>query len=696
MRAPLLAALLTACASAPPVARGTPSARLPTEEGDHLPSLLTVDAGSPLSVEALADVQTCAGCHPAQAAEWRSSAHAFASFDNPWYRQSVDALADDAGHLATRHCAGCHDPAPLLAGAMDRGVSPDDPLAMAGVTCLTCHGAVSATSEGQASLVLSGLAPLPRDGDAASLEAHKAAMGRDTLTSPLLCASCHRGVLGPGTGNPDRLVGQDDAGGWKGSAWAGATGNVLEAPIEGATCAGCHMEAAEVNSVNIHSHRFPGAQTAMAGAAGDGAQLAAIQEKLQQAATVDLGVWVDGALVGAGAVPGSASVISLDAIVRNVGAGHTLPGGPRDTQDLWISLRVQTARGQPIAASGLEPGDPSATRLDAGALDEHGARLTLHHTAQIRASAWDHGVPARGARAFRYTVSLPDGLTAADWPLEVEVALKHRRHQTDLLGAACEATQSARGQAFAATSLALGRRVLDGCAEAPVTVMASAALELGPGAGPGEGGAARAPWDRAFDHALALSAQLPEALSEAEQALERLGPLAGSTLERAQVLWLEAVIDGRQGRVQDAVHAAAEARALIGPHPALSRAEGRALAQVWRWEEAADALEMVTRLSPGDTAGWREWAVALSALGRSEAALDAARAGLALAPHDPDLLRVQALSLTALGAADADEATAVWLAFRGPDQAADLALACEQTVEGCARARAPVPELALP
>ena len=104
----------------------------------------------------------------------------------------------------------------------------------------------------------------------------------------------------------------------------------------------------------------------------------------------------------------------------------------------------------------------------------------------------------------------------------------------------------------------------------------------------------------------------------------------------------------------------------------------------------------MTVLSPGDTAAWRELGVALSSTGRSEEALKAAQSGLALAPHDPDLLRVQALALSALSAPDAEQATAVWLAFRGPDQAADLALACEQTLEICARNRAPLPEMELP
>ena len=190
-------------------------------------------------------------------------------------------------------------------------------------------------------------------------------------------------------------------------------------------------------------------------------------------------------------------------------------------------------------------------RLDAGAVREDGSRETRHSTALIRASAWDRGVPARQARAFRYTVTLPDDLERSDWPLRASVSLQHRRHATDLLKAACEASTSARGQGFAATAVALGRTVLDGCAEAPITTLATASLQLGPGAGPAEGGAARGPWDSAFDHALALSAQLPEALTEAEQALEQLRSLQGTDLQKAQVLWLEAVICGRQGRVDE-------------------------------------------------------------------------------------------------------------------------------------------------
>ena len=90
----------------------------------------------------IADVERCASCHAEAVRTWRGSAHALASFNNPLYRFSVDGFKRENGHVESRFCGGCHDPALLVDGAMDAEVAADDARARAGITCSVCHTAV--------------------------------------------------------------------------------------------------------------------------------------------------------------------------------------------------------------------------------------------------------------------------------------------------------------------------------------------------------------------------------------------------------------------------------------------------------------------------------------------------------------------------------------------------------------------------
>ena len=119
---------------------------------DLSPSLLTAPA---LDVSRLAKTDDCADCHAYVASHWMQSAHAYASFDNPWYRASIDQFRAARGHEESRFCAGCHDPLLLMSGDIDDEVKPDNDLAYGGVTCLVCHSVESARPDGNASFTLS-------------------------------------------------------------------------------------------------------------------------------------------------------------------------------------------------------------------------------------------------------------------------------------------------------------------------------------------------------------------------------------------------------------------------------------------------------------------------------------------------------------------------------------------------------------
>ena len=71
--------------------------------------------------------ESCAGCHPAEAAEWRGSMHR-ASFTSPDFQRSYRAEPRD-------YCASCHAPLPDVT---------------AGIGCTSCHAATQQHATAQA------------------------------------------------------------------------------------------------------------------------------------------------------------------------------------------------------------------------------------------------------------------------------------------------------------------------------------------------------------------------------------------------------------------------------------------------------------------------------------------------------------------------------------------------------------------
>lgn len=660
--------------------------------------------GDPRDAERLADVETCGACHRDVYEGWRASAHGRASLDNPWYRQAFDALRDERGPAASRFCAGCHDPVLLVSGAIDAPLAPENPRAHAGVTCLTCHGVEDVRPDGVASYTLSTRAVhLPDVADPASVAQHVREVTPDALRTSALCATCHRGFLGPHLGNPVHLVGVDDVSAWHRSGYAGSAATRLDEGVEPATCQGCHMPerpaphgdfAADARGL-VHSHRFPGAHTAMA---TDAAQLAEIQALLATAARVDVAAVralargelylpADGADVRAG------ELLEIDVVVHNLGAGHRFPGGTLDTQDTWIELEVRDARGARVAEAGTQHArtlrDPTAHRLHAVLVDEDGRAERRHHVQRFRGAVADHTLGPRDAELARYRLELP---RSTAMPLAVQARLRHRRHDPELAAAACEAQRTPRGAAFLAASRALGRAPLDACRPQPITELADARVWIGAGsdARPPTGGATAPRWRRLFDHGLALLRDVQERLDDARPSLDAALAAAPDARSEAMVLAQRARLEGRQGRLDAALADLAAAEARVGLHPALHRLRGDAHAQVWQWERAAEAYALAAERAPLDDTRWVDLARALGSAGDDRAALAAARRGLALQPRDETLLRTQYLALEALGAPTADLARDAYLDHRTPDDLTALRLACARRDPTCASERLPI------
>ncbi len=667
-----------------------------------------VQAGS-LDVTRLAKTDDCASCHADVAAHWTNSVHANASFDNPWYRASVDEFRDERGKAESRFCAGCHDPLLLLSGDIDQEVEPENPLAYAGITCLVCHGVESTRPDGNASFTLTDAdALIPDPADPEAIDAHRARLGLDPLRTSSLCGSCHRSFSGPEVGNPNHLPGIDDLGDWASSAFAGAVPDHLVS-VEQQRCQDCHMplqpasgdEMAGATDGTIRGHRWAASHSAMAAQLPDPSYAREVDETLRGAVLLDVGPVRAGkrryVMPEESRIRGGERLV-FDVLIDNQATGHRFPGGVRDMHDAWLEVEVRDARGKLLAVSRPDGADRSgvfvlkSTVLDAEAVPE-----TLHRVHRFATPAFDRTIRPHDARAVRYATGLPSKVAL---PLSIDARLLHRKHSLGFQAAACEASLGERGKRFAAGAEAHGKVALDPCLEQPVTEIAAASTWVGRGAEgrTRRGGAARPEVERLLTQGLALLHGKQEhvhlAKPSIDRALERASE-TGSNTTAARAWALRARLASMQGRPDEAATFLARAEALVGPSPVLDRIRGDANSRVWRWKEAAEAYRRVVDAAPTDFTAWRSLARAYGSLSDDDHALRAADAGLRLAPRDEGLLRSRALALEGLGHPDADQARDRWLAHRTPDAAPGRLAQCEQNHERCLRDRQPIPHYTL-
>lgn len=670
--------------------------------GELRPSLTSAPV---LDVSRLAKTDDCANCHADVAAHWVNSVHAYASFDNPWYRASIDRFRQERGEKESRFCAGCHDPLLLVSGDIDGEVAPDNELAYAGITCLVCHSIESTRPDGNASFTLSDAPVLiPDPAKPEEIEAHRARLTMQPLRSAALCGTCHRSFSGPALGNANHLPGIDDFGDWASSTYGGGTQDHLVSVDEG-TCQSCHMKAetasdAEMAGVNdgmIRSHRWAASHTALATQLSDPNSLSEVHDQLEGAVTVDVGAVRAGerryVLPEEARVRGGERLV-FDVLLQNERVGHRFPGGVRDLQDTWVEVEVRDAAGRVLGVS-----MPSADSheevfvLRATMLDREADPDLLHQVHRFAAPAFDRTLAAHDARAVRYSLTLPRRIAL---PLRVDVRLMHRKHSPEFQTFACEASLSERGLAFGAGAKEHGKVALDPCAAQPVTTVGAATVWMGRGATArvAEGGASRPGVERLLTQGLALLHAKQEHVHIAKPSIERAQQLArdaASSSLQARAFVLRARLAAVQGRPESAVVFTKRAEALIGPSPVLDRIRGDAYSRVWRWGPAAEAYQRVADAAPLDYRAWRDLARAYGSLSDDLNARAAADAGLRLAPRDESLLRSRALALEALGDPAAERAKRRWLAHRKPDDQPALLATCERAHQRCLKDRQPIP-----
>ncbi len=247
---------------------------------------------------------SCARCHKGIYDEWQSSMHHFSSFNNQWYRKSIEYMQDVVGTQPSKWCAGCHDHAVFFNGRFDRPIKEqiDTPEAQAGLACTSCHSITKVGSTmGQGDFEIE----YPPMHDLAVSENPVLKFLHDRLTlidpqphreafikpfhreqTPEFCSSCHKVHLDAPVNSYRWFRGFNDYDNWQASGVSGEGARSFYYPKKPSKCADCHMplvasDDPSAKQGKVRSHRFAAANTAIPFVNGDAVQLKAAQDFLR-------------------------------------------------------------------------------------------------------------------------------------------------------------------------------------------------------------------------------------------------------------------------------------------------------------------------------------------------------------------------------------------------------------------------------
>jgi len=425
------------------------------ESGNPLASsqaLLAHD--SYLSDEDLARSETCgqAGCHPDIVVQWETSAHRLSSFNNPWYRKSIEALIERGGNAPARWCASCHDPVVLFGGRMadDVVLDMDHVTAHEGITCLSCHaidGLRDVKGNGRYVIGMPDEYPFARSTDGAlnwlhntlvraKPEPHREAMLKPAHRTSEFCGSCHKVGLPPEVNNYRWKRGQNEYDAWHSSGVSGNTVRSFYLPEEPSNCVDCHMLLVPSQDQGnedgfVRSHQFFAANTALPFVKAHPTQLKGTQDVLKKAASVDVfRIAVEGRVYGPEEplpVLQPGQKVEVTVVVRNIATGHLLPGGTNDSNEMWLELVAKDAEGQPVLVSGQldQTGRVDSTAHFWGAVqvDRASQEISRRNAQDWIATVYMNAISPGTAHTVHYSFTVPESSTI----YSLQAKLKHRK-----------------------------------------------------------------------------------------------------------------------------------------------------------------------------------------------------------------------------------------------------------------------------
>ncbi|HXZ39392.1 MAG TPA: tetratricopeptide repeat protein, partial [Terriglobales bacterium] len=279
------------------------------DEGDgptglFFPSSAQVYGGQRIPSKFFMESDSCKRCHEDIYNQWFSSAHHFSSFNNQWYRKSIEYMQDTIGTRPSKWCGGCHDPAVLYSGLMDTSIKQivHRSESQAGLGCMMCHSIArvkSTMGQGDFYLEYPKLHELAATKNPIVRWAHDFLVKlnpephRRVFLKPFMrnqtaefCSSCHKVHLDVPVNHYRWIRGFNEYDNWQASGVSGQGARSFYYPPKPAQCADCHMpliRSSDQGNINgfVHSHRFPAANTAVPTANEDSQQLKITEDFLK-------------------------------------------------------------------------------------------------------------------------------------------------------------------------------------------------------------------------------------------------------------------------------------------------------------------------------------------------------------------------------------------------------------------------------
>jgi Tfp pilus assembly protein PilF len=272
--------------------------------GPFFPSSANTTSGKIIPADFFTTSAACGRCHKDIYDQWSSSVHHVSSFNNQWYRKSIEYMQDVAGVPASKWCAGCHDHAVFFNGRFDRPIKEqiETREAQAGLACTSCHAIVQVKSTmGQGDFTIE----YPPLHDLAASERPVArwlhdrllyldpAPHRQVFLKPFhreqtaeFCSTCHKVHLDAPVNRYRWFRGFNEYDNWQASGVSGQGARSFYYPAAPQKCADCHMPLIASNDPaakngKVRSHRFPGANTAVPFVNHDAEQLKTVEAFLK-------------------------------------------------------------------------------------------------------------------------------------------------------------------------------------------------------------------------------------------------------------------------------------------------------------------------------------------------------------------------------------------------------------------------------
>ncbi len=282
------------------------------EGGPFFPSSVETASGGLIPESFFLDSEACGRCHGDVFEEWKSSAHHLSSFNNQWYRKSIEHMQGVTSTKPAQWCAGCHDPALLFSGQMDQPVEAfvGSEAANAGLACVACHSITAIKStRGNAGYEITypAMHELSSSRNPVLQKIHDVILHIDpgphrsafmqpfhTEQSAEFCQTCHKVHLDQAVNEYRWIRGFNTYDNWQASGVSGEGARSFYAPAEPLDCADCHMKQVPSEDEGhvdgfVSSHRFAAANTALPTAYSDTTQLNEVRSFLQNGAlSVDL------------------------------------------------------------------------------------------------------------------------------------------------------------------------------------------------------------------------------------------------------------------------------------------------------------------------------------------------------------------------------------------------------------------------